>query len=176
VTYALRGFADPPRPELIGMLVGLCVAEVLGCAIAWPNDLMLGGKKVGGVLAEMVPAAEGKVPVVGVGVNLTVAEFPADLASSASSFSLEGRLTPPPDVLAQTIWRAIAARRAPESFADLAADWTVRDATPGKRYVLPDGREAIAQAVSPDGELIAVAAGETVTVPSAEAWADPANR
>jgi BirA family biotin operon repressor/biotin-[acetyl-CoA-carboxylase] ligase len=61
--------------------------------IKWPNDLLLGGRKVAGLLNEMSAETE-KVNfvVLGIGVNLNMAreQFPADLRHPATSLLLEG--------------------------------------------------------------------------------------
>ncbi len=70
-------------------------------AIKWPNDVLLGGRKVAGILLEM--RTEGALPahvVVGVGVNVQVppGAFPAELAGAATSVS-EWCAPPGPDRL-----------------------------------------------------------------------------
>jgi len=54
------------------------------CEIKWPNDIWIGGRKLGGVLIEARPP---DWAVIGVGVNLSIAddEFPADLRWPATS-------------------------------------------------------------------------------------------
>lgn len=53
--------------------------------IKWVNDLYLGGKKIAGILTEAVTAAEGTYVIVGIGVNLSTADFPGELSSIAGS-------------------------------------------------------------------------------------------
>jgi BirA family biotin operon repressor/biotin-[acetyl-CoA-carboxylase] ligase len=86
---------DPPR--LLPMIAALAVADVAdrfdqagrGAAIKWPNDVLLGGRKVAGILAEGRPQ-EGWV-VLGIGLNIAVAEddFPPELRAIATSLGCE---------------------------------------------------------------------------------------
>jgi len=58
--------------------------------LKWPNDLMLNGKKIGGILTEM-HAEPGAVRfvIVGVGINVNQEKFPAELAPIATSLRKE---------------------------------------------------------------------------------------
>ncbi len=86
------------------LVAGLALAEALarlGVAtrLKWPNDLLVGERKLSGILVESrrVPGAlreqlAGDVAVVGVGVNVSQSEadFPPELAGRATSLALEG--------------------------------------------------------------------------------------
>jgi BirA family biotin operon repressor/biotin-[acetyl-CoA-carboxylase] ligase len=94
VSIMLRPEVDPPRlPELslvMGGAVAEAIAEVTGLepTIKCPNDLLLGGKKVAGILAE---SSEGRVVVgIGVNVNQTTDQLPADAPTEPTSLRLEG--------------------------------------------------------------------------------------
>lgn len=88
------------RPELpihkvppITLCAGLAVCEIvnsLGVAasIKWPNDVLVGGRKLAGVLTEMSTQAQKlEAVIVGVGINVNSIEFPPEL--SATSLRLE---------------------------------------------------------------------------------------
>ena len=93
LSVLLRPPVDPPRlPELslvAGGAVAEAIADVTGIdpAIKFPNDVLVGGRKVAGVLAE---ATEGRV-VLGIGVNANQAteELPADAQTEPTSLRLE---------------------------------------------------------------------------------------
>jgi len=100
VTLLLRPKLSPAQAPLLTMLAGLsahtAVLAQTGLApeLKWPNDLLLNGKKLGGVLTEMhaEPSAV-RFVVVGVGVNVNQENFPAELSSLATSLRKEtGRL------------------------------------------------------------------------------------
>ena len=76
-SLVLRPRVSAERAGLLPLAVGLCMAracreacgEDVGCK--WPNDLMLGGGKVGGILAESKVAGDSvEYVVIGIGVNL----------------------------------------------------------------------------------------------------------
>jgi BirA family biotin operon repressor/biotin-[acetyl-CoA-carboxylase] ligase len=78
-----------PMPALtlaLGLAVQSAVFEAAGlmCDIRWPNDLLLGGKKVAGIL---VHGAEGKA-ICGIGINVNHRAFPPELENVATSLSL----------------------------------------------------------------------------------------
>lgn len=85
--------AQDRLPEL-SLVAGAAVAEAirsetgLETALKHPNDVLIGGRKVAGILAESV---DGRV-VLGVGINVTQsrAELPDDADPSATSLALEG--------------------------------------------------------------------------------------
>jgi BirA family biotin operon repressor/biotin-[acetyl-CoA-carboxylase] ligase len=79
-----------PMPVLtlaLGLAAQSAILEAAGlmCDIRWPNDLLLGGKKVAGIL---VQAADG-VGICGIGINVGHTEFPAGLEGVATSLRLE---------------------------------------------------------------------------------------
>ncbi|HLQ62947.1 MAG TPA: biotin--[acetyl-CoA-carboxylase] ligase [Candidatus Acidoferrales bacterium] len=67
-TALLASFVVPPQP-LLSLACGVAAAEACGARVRlkWPNDLLLGGRKVGGILVEAGP----RKAVVGIGINLS---------------------------------------------------------------------------------------------------------
>lgn len=72
-----------PRPSAgaIPIAAGLAVADAVAaasgvrCSLKWPNDVLVEGRKLAGILAEVEPAGADAV-VLGIGLNLTVPSFP----------------------------------------------------------------------------------------------------
>jgi BirA family transcriptional regulator, biotin operon repressor / biotin---[acetyl-CoA-carboxylase] ligase len=104
VSILLRPRVDPARlPELTvvgGRACAEAIAEVTGLEpeVKFPNDVLLGGRKVAGILAE---ASEGRV-VLGVGVNVAQApgDLPPDARTPATSLAIEtGRTVDRADLL-----------------------------------------------------------------------------
>lgn len=68
---------DPVQPETLPQLASLAAVQAVQscfgvqCRIKWPNDLLLNGRKVAGILCESTDAPEGRVWIVGIGINLT---------------------------------------------------------------------------------------------------------
>jgi BirA family biotin operon repressor/biotin-[acetyl-CoA-carboxylase] ligase len=81
-----------------GLAAKSAIAETTGLEvdIRWPNDLMLDGRKCGGILVETAvsstadAAATLRYAVIGVGINLNHAEFPAELKALATSLRIAG--------------------------------------------------------------------------------------
>lgn len=94
----LRPAIPAPRSPLLTLMASVAVADALnevcglGPRIKWPNDVLVSGRKIAGVLGE-VRGAEPEVRemVVGIGVNVnhSAADFPAEFASGATSVRLE---------------------------------------------------------------------------------------
>ena len=89
-----------PRAEaapLLTIAAGVALSDAiqaatgLSCALKWPNDLYVGGRKLAGILAEAGAAPDGTPHVVlGFGINVLPAAFSPDIAARATS--LEGEL------------------------------------------------------------------------------------
>lgn len=170
MTLILREYADHPQPQFLGMGVALAAAAALRCQVSWPNDLMVGPKKLGGILTELVTDNEGRrIPLVGIGVNLGIDAFPPEISERATSLKLAFGGEHDPQKTGEKIVKKLAELPEPDGFAALAEIWNVFDNTPGKRYVLPNGQEAVAIGVGADGRLICSVDGESHTVLAAEA-------
>jgi BirA family biotin operon repressor/biotin-[acetyl-CoA-carboxylase] ligase len=94
--------------ELLPLRTGLAVADVAGpgARVKWPNDVLLGGRKVAGILVEGRPQ-EGWA-VIGIGVNVAV--DPADLPEELRDVA--GTLGRPADALEPTLRELLAALEA----------------------------------------------------------------
>ena len=93
------------------LAAGVAVHELLtelGCEVGlkWPNDLLsTDGKKIGGILVELIPSGNLTTVLTGIGVNL-VGE-PTDVVGVTSVSTLCGGIVAPPDFairLAQKLW------------------------------------------------------------------------
>lgn len=145
---------DPPR--LLPMLAALAVADVAAAfdgagratAIKWPNDVLLDGRKVAGILAEGRPQ-EGWV-VLGIGVNVAVAQdgFPPELREVATSL---GRTPADVEPLLALLLDRLAHWLA--ATPDQAMDaYRARDALAG-REIRFGQRRGTAHGVADDGRL-----------------------
>ena len=67
------------------------IRECTGCGpmIKWPNDIVLNGKKICGILTEMCLRSGSYGVVIGIGINVNIPEFPSELAETATSLLLE---------------------------------------------------------------------------------------
>jgi BirA family biotin operon repressor/biotin-[acetyl-CoA-carboxylase] ligase len=166
-TYFIRhGFALPREAGWIPLLAGVVVAGVLEAlgtlprpGLKWPNDLLLNGRKAGGILIEMARAADGEpAALVGVGINVAVREFPPDLRGAATSLALESANSdalPSPYKLAWAIGAALGVYAGGTKLDHAAwiTLWRELDATTGRRYEFEiDGVRIVATAEGIDDE------------------------
>src|SRR5215213_7171117 len=116
VSFVLRPTFEARLWPLITLAAALAVREALRevCAleadIKWPNDLLAGGRKLCGILAETAEGARGRAVVLGLGVNLTCSSFPAELLDTATSVEEQTGRTPDADRLLEALTRALAQR------------------------------------------------------------------
>ncbi len=78
-------------PALPTLAAAVAVADVVGAdaQIKWPNDVLLGGRKVAGILAEGRPQEGWAVLGIGVNVALREGDLPAAVAAGAAGLGLE---------------------------------------------------------------------------------------
>jgi BirA family biotin operon repressor/biotin-[acetyl-CoA-carboxylase] ligase len=117
-------------PALLPLAAAVAVADVVGAgaAIKWPNDVLLGGGKVAGILAEGRPQ-EGWA-VLGIGLNVAVRadDLPPELRGRAATLGLE------PAAVEPTLAGLLAAldRRLAQASGTLLAAYRARDALAGR--------------------------------------------
>jgi BirA family biotin operon repressor/biotin-[acetyl-CoA-carboxylase] ligase len=141
------------------------IRAVTGIAaeIKWPNDILIRGKKVVGILTELSAEVDRVKHVtlgVGVDVNLSASEFPADLRKIATSLRVEsGKPVSRPE-LATAILRELDrdyARVCAGQFGALADEWEQHCTTIGKNVAIQIGDRKIrgrAEALDDDGALL----------------------
>ena len=106
VAYPLTGKeANIPFLTLLaGLAVNEAIRETTGAntLIKWPNDIYLHGRKLGGILTELI-TARGVTAVVGIGINLRETDFPEEIRDLATSFVKEGINPPQKQLLIEKI-------------------------------------------------------------------------
>ncbi len=107
-TVGIEKFARLATLAALGLSRGVESSCSLEPRIKWPNDLLFGGKKFCGILAEMFSTSGGPFLVLGVGMNVNSITFPAELSGHATSLRLEsGRLPLDRTGLAIALLRAL---------------------------------------------------------------------
>ncbi len=98
VSVLLRPQIAAARLPLLPLAAGLAAAEAVRAAcgltvdLRWPNDLLLGPRKVGGILVESkTEGAAAAFAVVGIGINVHQRAFDPGLATPATSLDVEAR-------------------------------------------------------------------------------------
>lgn len=171
VTYILHS-TRKIEPARLSFAAGVAIAESIesltGIApgLKWPNDVLMVGRKVAGILIE----TESRNALVGVGVNVNVADFPSDLSASATSLLLQTGQDWQVEDIEQTVRaRLFAVASAP--WPDILGRWRRLDQTTGRQYVaIIDGVEVAGSAVGVDESgalLLRTSAGDVLPVLSA---------
>lgn len=166
----LRPMIPLARFPLLGMAMACAMAEA-GSAVAgeplavkWPNDVLHGGRKLCGILAESRPGVAGHVLVIGTGINVNqeAGDFPVELREWATSLRVAaggGRELDREDLLLAVLerferYRGIAALNGPEALREAILPRLPR---PGARIVVqtPEGRvEGTVEAILATGALL----------------------
>jgi BirA family biotin operon repressor/biotin-[acetyl-CoA-carboxylase] ligase len=187
VSLVLRPMLPPmdlPQITLTSAVaVVRAVRRVAGVApgIKWPNDLLLNGKKLGGILTEMETESDRiRHVVVGLGLNVNNPEFPAELAATATSLTLAaGGAFSRVDLLKAWLeeFDGLYDRFLNQGFAEILAEWKGLTVTLGTEVTVRQGPRKIsglALDVAPDGALLLRTAGrEIVRVISGEITPGP---
>ena len=91
-SWLLRPTLEPERLPLLSLVAGVAAARAASAAggvevrLKWPNDLLLDGRKLGGILSE----SDGRgAVVVGLGVNVRQDVFPDDIRETATSLAAD---------------------------------------------------------------------------------------
>ena len=163
-----RGWSTPPGSALAVSLVirdpdpllslrgGLAVADLAGAGarVKWPNDVLVDGRKVAGVLAEGRPQDGWAVLGIGVNAALDPAVLPEDVRERAGSLGLDrGELPRALDELLGALERRLA-----EPPEQALAALRERDALAG-RPVRWDGGSGTGAGIADDGALLVRDAG-----------------
>ena len=94
-TFLLRPKFMPEAAPMLTLVMGLSVAQVcremeLDAWIKWPNDVVVSGKKICGILTEMSAQVDYvNYVVIGTGINVNLSVLPPELKEIATSFYLE---------------------------------------------------------------------------------------
>ena len=148
---------------LAGLCVCTAVKQVTGmqAGIKWPNDPVLNGKKLCGILTELSVSLETQEPeyvVIGIGINCNQTQFPQELDMATSLRIEAGR---PADVNAIAAALLLELSRMRREFLSRKSDWIAAFSrnclTVGKDIqILRAGtvRQAKATGIGPDAELL----------------------
>jgi BirA family transcriptional regulator, biotin operon repressor / biotin---[acetyl-CoA-carboxylase] ligase len=168
----------PWLPLLAGHAVVIALREAeVPAGVKWPNDVLIGERKVAGILVERVETADGPVAVLGIGLNVSTAadELPVDTATSLALAT--GSAPDRTELLVRLLGRLVDEYDAwqaggPGRTAALRAAYTRACVTLGRevRVELPGGesRTGVAREIDEGGRLVVgdlvVGAGDVVHV------------
>ena len=137
--------------RMLPLAAAVAVAETAGpeAMIKWPNDVLLDGRKVAGILAEARPQDGWAVLGMGINVALRPDDFPEELRASAGSLGLEPRDV---EMVLERLLATLERTLALEPAALLDA-WRARDALYGREVAWADGTGR-AGGIDGDGRLV----------------------
>lgn len=158
-------YPDIPMRDIpkITLAAGLAVCRVIkdigfDAGIKWPNDVVIGGKKVCGILAEK---KQNRVAV-GIGVNVNIKSFGSELENKATSLYIEGKK----EFCREKIIELIAEnfedtyqKLKENGFAPLREEYKSNCITIGKKIKVIQPKEeyeAFAKDITSEGELLII--------------------
>jgi BirA family biotin operon repressor/biotin-[acetyl-CoA-carboxylase] ligase len=179
-------FAPGTAPAGLSLAVGLAVAKAMArvgaddTALKWPNDILRDGRKLGGILIELVPGTP-HAAVIGIGLNLHLpAAMPVELRELSAALC-EPDATADENTLYAillgellTVLEAFAA----SGFAPMRDEWMARNAYADASVTLLSDfgapRSGICRGADTDGALLFEADGRVERILSGEVSLRPA--
>ncbi len=160
----LRLTCPPARLPPLALVAGLAARDAIARAtpgrdvrLKWPNDVVVDGKKIAGVLVEAtLSGSRVEAVIVGVGINVHTRDFPPEIAARATSVALLA--SHPPD-RGEILADALAALdhdielAAARGLGFVHARLTRADALRGER-VTSDAGEGTAEGIDLEGRLL----------------------
>lgn len=150
-------------PLLAGIATSEAVHRASGVSamLKWPNDVLVGDRKLCGILSETTSTPDGPACVIGIGINIDLTEdqLPAPWATSLTQVNAS---TCNKTTIAATVLRAFALLYATwstgQDHAALAESYVARCATVGRQVkVVLGGQDTVvgrAEAIDDDGRLV----------------------
>lgn len=188
MSVVLRPRMKADRVPPIALAVGAAVARVVErllpegegaprVGVKWPNDILVGGRKLGGILVEgRLRGEEVAHLVVGVGLNVRASSFPAEIADRATSLRALGsghleRASIAAALLAEI--GAVLPIFEAEGLALLLPELAARDVLRGRRVDV-SGESGVAEGIDESGKLLVRRDdGSLCRVASGEVTPDP---
>jgi BirA family biotin operon repressor/biotin-[acetyl-CoA-carboxylase] ligase len=174
----------PPRlaPQL-SLVAAVAVVDALGAAgvkaaIRWPNDVMVGARKICGMLPEAVTTRDGALEyvILGIGLNVNQPDFPAPIRERATSMRIETGRRHAVDLMRDGALAALD--RWYQCFVEAGLGavlpaWLERAQGIGGRARSADGSEGVVVGLASDGALLLrTDGGKTVRVVAGEIAAE----
>jgi BirA family transcriptional regulator, biotin operon repressor / biotin---[acetyl-CoA-carboxylase] ligase len=179
-TFILRPDLPVAQAAILSLTAGVAVAEAMESvapgvvALKWPNDVWLGGRKAGGIIAEAITDSRQRLACVllGIGINLNLAQeqIPEDLRDKATSVLVATGKTCDRANLAAELFSRLDTRYMETlggGFAVVRPLWERYSALTGRRVTVVEGQsrlEGTVLGIAPDGALLLESNGRTVRV------------
>ena len=167
MSFLLRPDFSPDMAPMLTLVMAMATAEgiqdVTGteAGIKWPNDIVLNGRKVVGILTEMTAEPDYIHDVIiGTGINVNTKEFPLEIRATATSLFIEtGHIWPRAEITGAVInafEKYYEIFRKTDSLAGLSKEYNKKCVNTGKRVRVLDPKgeyEADAHGINGTGEL-----------------------
>lgn len=176
MTIYLKPDILPDDISKLTLLAGLAVSRAIsGSTIKWPNDVLIGNKKVCGILTEAIADnSEIKCVVVGIGINVNTETFPDELIDKATSLFLEtGTKQKREDVLCLVLqeFYLLYENFTQKGFGEIYKEYINKCSTIGKEVLLIKNcieTKATAVGMTENGELLVDIDGKKEVINSGE--------
>jgi BirA family biotin operon repressor/biotin-[acetyl-CoA-carboxylase] ligase len=159
----LRPALTAERVSTLTLVVGLAVRAVAQARVSspvtvkWPNDVVIDGRKLAGILVESrLRGSSVEAVVVGVGVNVHMRDMPPDIAEIATSLALEGDPRPSREAVLAEVLSELETRLATfarDGLPSLLPELAAHDALFGERIVV-GGTRGVGAGIDEDGALL----------------------
>ena len=141
----------------VGVREGIAAASGLAPDLKWPNDLLVGRRKLAGILAEgLAIGTSNQAIVIGVGVNVQPAAYPPDVAARATSIEGElGRAVDRDALLAailDALWHRLATLE--ERPGDILQAWRAASPSAIGTRIEWEGRSGLTSGIDDTGALL----------------------
>lgn len=190
LSIVLRPVLEHRSLPLITLMASLAVRDALSVLagiqadIKWPNDVLVGERKICGILAEVIETTVGRAVVVGIGINVANGSFPPELIDSATTVEAVTGVVPDRERLIELLLLALSDRydvlQAQNGEAVTLDAWcSASSFANGKSVVVIDGqqrcegvtcgleRDGALRLKTCEGEIRTIRAGDVIAVRSA---------
>lgn len=159
--YPLEG--TPKNIPFFTLLAGAAlmrsIKELTGVEtlIKWPNDIYFNGRKLAGILTELVSANGRQTVVFGAGVNISVTDFPTELGNKMTSFAAEGLPCPRRETLIRRTVEALDDLVYKKDLLNRTADDIISGLNKSSfllgKTVVHNGKIGVCGTINPDGSI-----------------------
>jgi len=169
MSIIVRPEVNPRDGQFITMMAAIACSTALrkltslDVTVKWPNDLMVSGRKIGGILTEMKISPRRVIyAIVGIGINVNIdkSAFPSDIKERATSVKNERGLSYPRNAIIVEILNEISQwyRTLKEKGKEiLLSEWKRLTSTLGREVKVTVGKEVfkgLAESIDDEGRLI----------------------
>lgn len=168
MTLLLKPEIEPQNASMLTLVTAMAVAKAiqritgLAAEIKWPNDIVVNGKKVCGILTEMSAQIDYvNHIVIGIGINVHNEEFPQELSDRATSIYLESGKRINRGMLIEAVWEEFEGYYGTfmetQDLSQIAEEYDLYLANRKKKVRVLDPKEpyeGVAQGITARGELI----------------------